>query len=30
MVAGWIREHPTEWVWFHRRYKTQPPEENAG
>lgn len=24
MICSWIKEHPTEWVWFHRRYKTQP------
>ena len=24
-----IREHPEQWIWFHRRWKRRPPDENA-
>ena len=21
LVAGWVREHPGQWMWFHRRWE---------
>jgi KDO2-lipid IV(A) lauroyltransferase len=26
-VEGWVREHPEQWLWMHRRWKTRPSDE---
>lgn len=29
-VEGWVRRHPEQWLWLHRRFKNLRPAEKAG
>ena len=30
IVEGWVRRDPEQWLWMHRRWKTTPPDADAG
>jgi KDO2-lipid IV(A) lauroyltransferase len=29
VVEGWVREHPGQWLWMHRRWRTLPPRTRS-
>ena len=30
IIEGWVRDTPEQWLWIHRRWKTQPSAGGAG
>jgi len=30
VIEGWIREHPEQWLWMHRRWRLEEPQPANG
>jgi KDO2-lipid IV(A) lauroyltransferase len=30
VIEGWIREHPEQWLWMHRRWRPEEPQPANG
>ena len=29
VVERWVREHPGQWMWFHKRWQLSPPRRKS-